>query len=136
MTTLFKYYNENHKPTKESILVFGSNLLGIHQDEVPRTAMDEFNARFGIGLGLTGDSFGIPVKDQNFKRYRLSVVKQFVRIFNEYTWFKPNCKFFVTRVGCDHDEHSDEVMAPLFEHCNPRNCEFPYIWKQFLENNT
>ena len=45
---------------KGEIFVFGSNLAGHHMGGAARAAHKKFGAEWGVGVGLTGQSFAIP----------------------------------------------------------------------------
>ena len=42
------------------IFVFGSNLAGHHMGGAARAAHQKFGAEWGVGVGLTGQSYAIP----------------------------------------------------------------------------
>ena len=42
------------------IFVFGSNLAGMHRGGAARVAMERFGAIWGQGVGMQGQSYGIP----------------------------------------------------------------------------
>jgi hypothetical protein len=46
------------------IYVFCSNLLGIHKDEISQTAVLHYGAQPGIGSGLVGSSYALPIRSQ------------------------------------------------------------------------
>ena len=48
---------------KNQIFVFGSNEAGIHGAGAARLANKKFGAMWGVGFGLTGQSYAIPTKD-------------------------------------------------------------------------
>ena len=45
---------------RDEIFVFGSNLAGHHMGGAARTAHKNFGAEWGVGVGLTGQSYAIP----------------------------------------------------------------------------
>ena len=45
---------------KDEIFVFGSNLAGQHKGGAARAANLKFGAEWGVGVGLTGQSYAIP----------------------------------------------------------------------------
>ena len=45
---------------KDEIFVFGSNLEGKHLGGAAKAAHNKFGAQWGVGVGLTGQSYAIP----------------------------------------------------------------------------
>ena len=56
MTTRFTPANIKSLNEGE-IFVFGSNLQGYHGGGAARVAMNRFGAKFGVGVGLQGQSY-------------------------------------------------------------------------------
>jgi hypothetical protein len=50
------------------IFVFGSNKVGKHLGGSAKQAHEQFKAEWGIGEGLTGQSYAFPTLDENFKQ--------------------------------------------------------------------
>ena len=62
-----KFYKGNIVPDTFTIFVFGSNPEGRHGAGAAKTAHDLFGAEYGVGEGLTGNSYAIPTKDLRVK---------------------------------------------------------------------
>lgn len=96
---------------KESeIFVFGSNLEGMHGGGAARIAYEEFGAIWGQGVGLQGQSYGIPTMHGG-----VDVIKPYVDEFVNFAKSHPELKFLVTRIGCGIAGFTDEEIAPLFK---------------------
>ena len=96
---------------KESeIFVFGSNLQGMHGGGAARIAYEEFGAIWGQGVGLQGQSYGIPTMHGG-----VDVIKPYVDEFVNFAKSHPELKFLVTRIGCGIAGFTDEEIAPLFK---------------------
>jgi O-acetyl-ADP-ribose deacetylase (regulator of RNase III) len=109
MRTLFtpEYITE----LKENeIFVFGSNLQGMHGGGAARIAYEEFGAIWGQGVGLQGQSYGIPTMHGG-----VDVIKPYVDEFVNFAKSHPELKFLVTRIGCGIAGFTDEEIAPLFK---------------------
>ena len=91
------------------VFVFGSNLAGAHGGGAALLAYRKFGARWGQGVGLQGQSYGIPTMQGGVETIRpyVDVFIQFAREHIEY-------KFLVTRIGCGIAGFRDEEIAPLF----------------------
>lgn len=99
-----KELNENE------IFVFGSNLNGLHGGGAARIAYDKFGAIWGQGVGLQGQSYGIPTMHGG-----VDVIKPYVDEFINFAKSHPEFKFLVTRIGCGIAGFNDKEIAPLFK---------------------
>lgn len=96
---------------KESeIFVFGSNLEGMHGGGAAYIAYEKFGAIWGQGVGLQGQSYGIPTMHGG-----VDVIKPYVDEFINFAKSHPELKFLVTRIGCGIAGFRDEEIAPLFK---------------------
>ena len=108
-------YNREFTPERISqlkpneIFVFGSNLAGAHGGGAARLAYDRFGAVWGQGVGLQGQSYGIPTMHGG-----VDVIKPYVDEFVAFAKQHPEMKFFVTKIGCGIAGFTIEKMAPLF----------------------
>lgn len=62
---------------KGEIFVFGSNLAGHHMGGAARAAHKKFGAEWGVGVGLTGQSYAIPTMQGGVETIR-PYVNQFI----------------------------------------------------------
>ena len=92
------------------IFVFGSNLKGIHGGGAALTAYKKFGAIWGEGVGLHGQSYGIPTMQGGIK-----TIRPYVDEFVEYAKVHPNLTFLVTRIGCGIAGFTDDEISPLFK---------------------
>lgn len=95
---------------KDEIFVFGSNLAGHHMGGAARVANIKFGAEWGVGVGLTGQSYAIPTMQGGVETIR-PYVDEFIEFANQHQ----NMKFLVTRIGCGIAGFNDEEIAPLFK---------------------
>jgi len=129
----YKYYTEEIKELKDNqVFVFGSNLAGRHGKGAALTAKRLFGAEYGVGLGVTGDCYAIPTKDQSLKSLSLFSIEQFIFYFKEYAHAHPELEFIVTKVGCGLANYTNVQIAPLFLG-SPKNCVFHEDWRKYLE---
>ncbi len=108
------------------IFVFGSNLQGSHGGGAAAIAAKKFGAIWGQGVGLQGQSYGIPTMHGG-----ISAIKPYVDEFIEFAKNNPQLNFLVTRIGCGIAGFSEEEMAPLFE--NATSLENVYLPDSFWE---
>ena len=94
---------------KDEMFVFGSNLAGHHMGGAARVANMKFGAEWGVGVGLTGQSYAIPTMQGGVETIR-PYVDEFIEFANQHQ----NMKFLVTRIGCGIAGFKDEEIAPLF----------------------
>lgn len=108
-------YNREFTPERISqlkpneIFVFGSNLAGAHGGGAARLAYDRFGAVWGQGVGLQGQSYGIPTMHGG-----VDVIKPYVDEFIAFAKQHPEMTFFVTKIGCGIAGFTTEEIAPLF----------------------
>lgn len=94
---------ENH------IFVFGSNLQGAHGGGAARIAWQRFGAEWGVGVGLSGRTYGIPTMQGG-----VETIRPYVDDFIAYAASRRDLFFWVTRVGCGIAGFTDAQIAPLF----------------------
>ena len=92
------------------IFVFGSNLKGMHGGGAAYIAYRKFGAIMGQGVGLQGQSYGIPTMQGGVETIR-PYVDEFIQFAKEH----PTLTFLVTRIGCGIAGFTDDEISPLFE---------------------
>lgn len=113
------------------IFVFGSNLAGRHGAGAAKFALDNHGAIYGQGIGMQGNSYGIPTKDHDIKTLPLDKIRVFVNHFIEYAKHHPHMTFNVTAVGCGLAGYTPIQIAPMFSSASALpNVRLP---KEFLE---
>ena len=93
----------------DEVFVFGSNLSGMHGGGAARVALEAFGAIWGQGVGLQGQSYGIPTMQGG-----VDTIKPFVDDFISFARQHPELFFYVTRIGCGIAGFRDREIAPLF----------------------
>lgn len=94
---------------ENDIFVFGSNLEGSHGGGAAHFAHERFGAIWGQGVGLQGQSYGIPTMHGGPED-----IKPYVDELIDYAISHPDLIFLVTRVGCGIAGFHDSEIAPLF----------------------
>lgn len=115
----------------EYIFVFGSNLAGRHGKGAAKYAIDYCNAQYGKGVGMQGNSYAIPTKDENISTLPLSKINVFVNEFLDFARKNIERKFFLTRIGCGLAGYKDEDIAVMFKKSSS-NILLPFEWKNLL----
>ena len=83
-----------------------------------------FGAIMGQGVGLQGQSYGIPTMQGGVETIR-PYVDEFISFAKEH----PELTFLVTRIGCGIAGFTDEEIAPLFEKAHDvENIVLPEGW--------
>ena len=109
-------YNREYTPERISelkpneIFVFGSNLAGSHGGGAALLAYRKFGAIWGQGVGLQGQSYGIPTMQGG-----VETIKPYVDEFIKFAKQHPEYKFLVTKIGCGIAGFTEEEIAPLFK---------------------
>jgi hypothetical protein len=134
-----KFFDESLKrhsnEYSDAIFVFGSNLAGRHGAGAALYAHDVYEAKYGVGMGRTGQAYAIPTKDAQLNTLALEYIHHQVKEFLEYARHKKDEVFFVTRIGCGLAGYKNEQIAPMFRGA-PDNCIFDISWKQILLNTS
>lgn len=113
------------------IFVFGSNLAGRHGAGAALTAMRRFGAKYGVGVGPTGQCYAIPTKDENFKTLPLSEIENHISRFLSCAKSHDHLEFLVTKIGCGLAGYEISDIAALFNNKYiPDNVVLP---KEFLK---
>ena len=114
------------------IFVFGSNLSGRHGAGAAMFAVHHHGAVYGVGVGRTGNAYGIPTKDHRIKTLPLDQIAKHVQDFIYYALQHPELDFQVTRIGCGLAGYSDYQIKPMFANA-PENCHLPEGWRVEIE---
>jgi hypothetical protein len=93
----------------DEVFVFGSNLAGSHGGGAAYVAWRKFGAIMGQGVGLQGQSYGIPTMQGG-----VETIRPYVDEFIAFAKAHPELFFYVTRIGCGIAGFRDEEIAPLF----------------------
>lgn len=94
----------------KDIFVFGSNLAGAHGGGAAKLAHQNFGAIMGQGVGLQGNSYGIPTMQGG-----IETIKPYVDQFIEFAKSHPELTFYVTKIGCGIAGFKENEIAPLFK---------------------
>ena len=98
------------------VFVFGSNLSGIHGGGAAKLAHERFGAVYGNPIGLQGNSYAIPTKNEDIsKTLPLIEIAGYVYEFIEFAKINQMFKFLVTEIGCGLAGLTPEEVAPLFK---------------------
>lgn len=106
------------------IFVFGSNLAGRHGKGAALTALNEYGAIYGKGVGMQGNSYAIPTKSAQLKPLHLRDIDVFVKQFIRHAKRHPELHFYLTPIGCGLAGYKPEHIAPFFKDA-PANVEIP-----------
>src|SRR5262245_47383368 len=85
-----------------AIFVFGSNLAGRPGKGAARDARLWYGAIYGQGVGLSGQSYAIPPRDEQIRTLPLDIIRRHVDDFIAFAVSRPDLEFLVTRIGCGH----------------------------------
>lgn len=116
------------------VFVFGSNLAGIHGAGAALFAKKHHGAIWGQGIGMQGNSYGIPTKDENIMTLPLEDINKHVEDFKQFARDNPTMNFMVTAIGCGLAGYKPKDIAPMFAD-TPVNCVLPEEFKEWLQKN-
>lgn len=124
-----QFYSSYLPDSEIDVFVYGSNFSGRHGLGAAKHALN-FGAKYGIGVGLVGNSYGIPTKDGDLKVLSLGVIDRYVGDFLYHTLQNPERTYYLTAIGCGLAGYRHSDIAPLFRGCV--SCLFPIEWKPYL----
>lgn len=110
------------------IFVFGSNLSGRHGKGAALTALKKFGAEYGKGIGIQGQSYAIPTKDERLRTLPLIDIKLYIFDFISYARIKTNLQFLVTPIGTGLAGYSVSEIDELFPEDLPNNVVL--LWRE------
>lgn len=125
------YHIDGTLPHNGEIFVYGSNLSGRHGKGSALIAKQKYGAVQGRGIGFSGQSYGIPTKDENLQILEPYQIVFGIKEFVDFTYTHPDLKFFVTAIGCGLASRDPKGIAPLFSQAI--NCSFPNEWRKYVE---
>lgn len=106
------------------VFVFGSNLEGAHGGGAALQAWQKFGAIWGQGVGLQGQSYGIPTMQGG-----VDTIKPYVDEFISFARRHPELTFLVTSIGCGIAGFTNEEISPLFKEAHGiENIVLPPGW--------
>lgn len=115
------------------IFVFGSNLAGRHGKGAALAAKQSHGAKYGVGVGRTGNAYAIPTKDQNLKTLPITEIAKYVKDFLAYAKNNPELSFQLTPVGTGLAGYKHQDIAPLFKGVELlKNVATPSEWVKIL----
>jgi hypothetical protein len=107
----YKYHKDGTLPLSDAVLVFDSNLAGVHGAGAALVAKEKFGALDRVGVGLfwcprkRKYSYAIPTKDKKLCTLPLDVIEGYIDLFLDSTAdydFQGDISsnYFVNRIGC------------------------------------
>ena len=113
----------------DEIFVFGSNLEGLHGGGAAYLAYRKWGAIWGQGVGLQGQTYGIPTMHGG-----PDPIRPYEDEFIKFAQVHPELKFLVTEIGCGIAGFTPEEIAPLFTEAIPiENIYLPERFWHILE---
>lgn len=110
------------------VFVFGSNLAGRHGAGAARQAHLEFDARMGVGEGLTGQCYAFPTLDEKLNQLPEGRLEEARDTLYEVCEQNPDKCFLLTKVGCGLAGFPETTMRALFSN-PPGNLILPEDWR-------
>jgi hypothetical protein len=119
-------------PDNSWVFVFGSNEAGRHGKGAAKTALIEFGAKLGVGVGHIGNSYAIPTKSGNLRTLSLYKIDKYVDEFITYASENPQLNFYVTEIGCGLAGYKPAQIAPMFNRPLSKNIHLPKSFTDVL----
>lgn len=100
------------------VLVFESNLAGLHHDGMAKWAITNLIARHGQGMGMcfteNGSSYAVAIQDYDMKFLDLHIIDAQIEILLKSARLLPEKEFLVTPIGTGYACYPVADIAPLF----------------------
>lgn len=116
---------------EREIFVFGSNLAGRHGAGAAKYAVLHHGAKYGHAIGIQGNSYAIPTKDEDLETLSLRWIKVYISAFLSFARKRPRMKFMVTQIGCGLAGYRVSQIAPMFREV-PDNVYLPAAFLRHL----
>lgn len=117
---------------KPKIFVFGSNLNGNHWGGSAKEAHENWEAKWGVGVGPTGKAYAIPTLDIEMKPMPLELIERAVIDFILHALDNYKFEFIVVEIGCGIAGFTPEQIAPMFKYA-PDNVKLPKSFKKIIK---
>lgn len=115
----------------QPVFVFGSNLAGRHGKGAALAAVKKYGAIYGCGVGIQGNSYAIPTKNEYLKTLSLQEIEKYVVDFLSFARYHKTMKFRLTPIGCGLAGYSPQHIAPMFNGA-PKNVIIPEEFKDYV----
>jgi len=117
----------------DQVFVVGTNLDGAHAGGAAKVAFEHFGAIWGVGEGLTGQTYALPTLGHGFSKMPMREVREHVRIFLGCVKTNPHKTFWLTPVGTGIAGLSFDEVASLFVPGRDLpNLIFPEVFLSYL----
>ena len=121
---------------KNQIFVFGSNEAGFHGAGAAKLAHKKFGAIWGVGFGMTGQTYAIPTKDLQIRTLSLDKIEYYITLFITEAMEYPDFDFLVTKIGCGLAGYSETQIANLFAgKFIPQNIKLPESFNNIINSH-
>lgn len=118
------------------IFVFGSNEAGVHGAGAAKLAHKKFGAIWGVGFGMTGQTYAIPTKDLQIRTLSLDKIEYYITLFITEAMEYPDFDFLVTKIGCGLAGYSEAQIANLFAgKFIPQNIKLPESFNNIINSH-
>lgn len=100
---------------KNEIFVFGSNKAGQHGGGGAKQAYECFGAKWGLGEGITRQSYAFPTLDKDYNKLSKEELKESVVKLYKTAGRNPDKIFLLTAVGQGIAGYEKEFIDNLFQ---------------------
>ena len=99
---------------RNEIFVFGSNRLGNHIGGAANVAFREFGASWGVGEGLTSNTYALPTLDEQYNQVTMDELYESFVKFLKCVASNQDKLFLLTPVGCGIAGFDTNQVADVF----------------------
>lgn len=109
------------------IFIFGSNLAGEHAGGAAKIAHEKFGAEWGIGEGLSGQTYAYPTLERDYHKRGVRGLEAARDRLAATARALPEKTFLLTKVGCGIAGYDEDEIKALFSDM-PSNIVKPLGW--------
>lgn len=119
-----------NKLQPNEIIVVGTNENGFHYGGAAKQAFDDFGLKWGVGEGLSGQSYAFPTLNKEMEQRSEEELLNSIRILINNCEYYNNKTFILTSVGTGIAGFSIDYVKGLFNQFTlPNNLTLPEEWK-------
>ncbi len=118
---------------RKVVHVFATDVAGLHENGEAKRAVQSWGALIGIGEGLSGLSYAIPVYDEDNIARPIEQMRGPIRRFLEFAKKNDQYTYKVERLGCGPFGYDDFDVAPYFTDA-PDHVILPVGWRTHYQD--
>ena len=104
---------------ENEIIVVGTNLAGRHYGGAANQAHNQFSLEWGVGEGLSGQTYAFPTLDGNMEKRKKKELLHSALKLNDCARQNPEKTFYLTKVGQGIAGFTEGEMNDVLQNLEP-----------------